>query len=70
MRLWALTLISSAAVRLNAAGQKLPKSGKVFISVKNSDKEAMVLVAKNLVDMGFEICQRAELLHFRKLASR
>ncbi|CAL6343831.1 unnamed protein product [Bathycoccus prasinos] len=38
-----------------AAGQKLPKSGKVFISVKNSDKEAMVPVAKNLVDMGFEI---------------
>ena len=34
---------------------KLPKSGKVFISVKNSDKEAMVPVAKDLIDMGFEV---------------
>ena len=38
-----------------AGGQKLPKSGKVFISVKNSDKEAMVPVAKDLIDMGFEV---------------
>jgi carbamoyl-phosphate synthase large subunit len=38
-----------------AAGQKLPKKGNVFISVKNQDKRNIVLVAKKLGDMGFKI---------------
>jgi len=38
-----------------AAGQALPKKGKVFISVKNQDKRNIVFVAKKLEDMGFEI---------------
>ncbi len=38
-----------------AAGQALPKSGKVFISVKNQDKRNIVFIAKKLEDMGFEI---------------
>ena len=38
-----------------AAGQKLPKKGNVFISVKNQDKRSIVFVAKKLVDLGFKI---------------
>ncbi|MCL5019910.1 MAG: carbamoyl-phosphate synthase large subunit, partial [Patescibacteria group bacterium] len=38
-----------------AAGQKLPKKGNVFISVKNQDKRRMVLIAKKLSDLGFKI---------------
>jgi carbamoyl-phosphate synthase large subunit len=38
-----------------AAGQGLPSKGKVFISVKNSDKRNTVFIAKKLLDMGFEI---------------
>jgi len=38
-----------------AAGQNLPLKGKIFISVKNSDKRNLVFVAKKLSDMGFEI---------------
>ncbi|MDD5495593.1 MAG: carbamoyl-phosphate synthase large subunit [Candidatus Omnitrophica bacterium] len=38
-----------------AAGQKLPKKGNVFISVKNQDKRNMVFVAKKLSDLGFKI---------------
>jgi len=38
-----------------AAGQALPKKGKVFISVKNQDKRNIVFIAKKLEDMNFEI---------------
>jgi len=38
-----------------SAGQFLPKKGKVFISVKNSDKRSIVFIAKGLRDLGFEI---------------
>ncbi len=38
-----------------AAGQKLPDKGAVFVSVKNSDKRAIVPIARKLIDMGFEI---------------
>ncbi|MDD2654599.1 MAG: carbamoyl-phosphate synthase large subunit [Candidatus Omnitrophica bacterium] len=38
-----------------AAGQKLPVSGKIFISVKNGDKREIVFIAKKLSDMGFKI---------------
>ncbi|WP_443113467.1 carbamoyl-phosphate synthase large subunit [Herbaspirillum seropedicae] len=37
------------------AGVKLPKSGKVFLSVKNSDKPRAVQVARDLVALGFSI---------------
>ncbi|HEY4318990.1 MAG TPA: carbamoyl-phosphate synthase large subunit [Herbaspirillum sp.] len=37
------------------AGVKLPKSGKVFLSVKGSDKPRAVQIAKDLVAMGFSI---------------
>ncbi len=37
------------------AGVKLPTSGKVFLSVKGSDKPRAVQVAKDLLGMGFQI---------------
>ena len=38
-----------------ACGYTLPLSGKVFISVRNKDKRAIIFIAKKLYDMGFEL---------------
>jgi carbamoyl-phosphate synthase large subunit len=38
-----------------AAGVKLPRSGKVFISVKNDDKPAVVDLARRLRALGFKL---------------
>jgi len=38
------------------AGQKLPLSGTVFISVKDRDKKAVLPVARQFSDLGFSIC--------------
>jgi carbamoyl-phosphate synthase large subunit len=38
-----------------AAGVKLPRSGRVFISLKNSDKPRAVEIARTLVRLGFEL---------------
>ncbi|MES1205600.1 MAG: carbamoyl-phosphate synthase large subunit [Pseudomonadota bacterium] len=38
-----------------AAGTRLPKAGRVFLSLQDADKEGAVSVAALLVDMGFEI---------------
>ena len=38
-----------------AAAPALPKSGKVFISVRDSDKKAIIPIAKDLAALGFEI---------------
>ena len=38
-----------------AANNMLPKTGKIFISVKNDDKRNIVFIAKKLLDMGFSI---------------
>jgi carbamoyl-phosphate synthase large subunit len=38
-----------------AAGQALPAKGTVFISVKDADKRGIILIAKKLSDLGFEI---------------
>ncbi|HZY66744.1 MAG TPA: carbamoyl-phosphate synthase large subunit [Rubrobacteraceae bacterium] len=40
---------------LTAAGQTLPESGRVYISVANRDKRAVVLIARAFADLGFEI---------------
>ena len=37
------------------AGVKLPESGKVFLSVKASDKPRTVQVARDLVEIGFQL---------------
>ncbi|MBN8521160.1 MAG: carbamoyl-phosphate synthase large subunit [Alphaproteobacteria bacterium] len=38
-----------------AAGTLLPTSGKVFLSVRDSDKESLVPIARELIDLGFKI---------------
>jgi carbamoyl-phosphate synthase large subunit len=38
-----------------AAGAPLPTSGKVFLSVKNRDKRALLPIAKRLSEMGFSL---------------
>ena len=38
-----------------AAGNVLPTEGKVFLSVKDSDKEALVPLAKELDELGFKL---------------
>ena len=38
-----------------AAGARLPESGTVFISVKDSDKAAMAAPARKLLELGYEI---------------
>ncbi len=39
----------------SGAGQMLPREGKVFISVQDSDKRNIVFLAKKLFDMGFKL---------------
>jgi carbamoyl-phosphate synthase large subunit len=41
------------------AGQKLPLSGNIFISVKNQDKRDVVYISKRLADLGFKIVSTA-----------
>jgi carbamoyl-phosphate synthase large subunit len=43
------------AKALTAAGQTLPVSGRVYISVANRDKRAVVLIARAFADLGFEL---------------
>jgi carbamoyl-phosphate synthase large subunit len=43
------------AKALTAAGQTLPVSGRVYISVANRDKRAVVLIARAFADLGFEV---------------
>ncbi len=38
------------------AGINLPLKGKVFISIKDDDKEDVVSIAKNLKNLGFSVC--------------
>ncbi|MCX7926880.1 MAG: carbamoyl-phosphate synthase large subunit [Candidatus Omnitrophica bacterium] len=38
-----------------AAGQRLPKKGNVFVSVRDKDKRAIVFIAKKLADLGFSL---------------
>jgi carbamoyl-phosphate synthase large subunit len=43
------------AKALTAAGQELPIAGRVYISVSNREKRAVVLIARAFADLGFEI---------------
>jgi carbamoyl-phosphate synthase large subunit len=38
-----------------AAGQELPRGGTVFVSVKDKDKRAIIMIARGLADLGFQI---------------
>jgi carbamoyl-phosphate synthase large subunit len=39
----------------NAAGRQLPTEGKVFLTVKDSDKRSIVMVAQQLISLGFSL---------------
>ncbi len=49
------TLGLAMAKSQQAAGQELPQSGNVFISVRGDDKDAVAPVAEKLVHLGFHI---------------
>ena len=38
-----------------AAGMKLPRKGRILLTVKNTDKRAIVSEARNLISLGYEI---------------
>ena len=38
-----------------AAGQRLPREGSVFVSLKNKDKRPMIFITKKLHELGFHI---------------
>src|SRR3972149_367282 len=46
--------LAFAKARL-AAGMRLPKTGRVFISVRDDDKMAATVIAERLYRIGFEI---------------
>jgi carbamoyl-phosphate synthase large subunit len=39
-----------------AAGVQLPRSGRVFLSVRDGDKPEIAGIARQLADLGFELC--------------
>ncbi len=47
-----------------AAGQRIPTSGKVFVSVKDRDKAKLVPVVRHLIDLGFSIVATAGTCQF------
>jgi carbamoyl-phosphate synthase large subunit len=48
------------------AGTRLPKNGKVFLSVKDADKENLLPVAKELADIGFDLIATGGTARFLK----
>jgi len=49
-----------------AAGVKLPLEGKVFISIKDSDKAGYLLLAKDLMSMGYSVVATDGTAHYMK----
>jgi carbamoyl-phosphate synthase large subunit len=49
------TFGSAFAKAMLGAGQRLPQGGAAFISVNNSDKPAVVPIARELADLGFTL---------------
>ncbi len=39
-----------------SSGFTIPQSGKVFLSVRDADKEALVPIARELTELGFKLC--------------
>ncbi|MFC1510484.1 carbamoyl-phosphate synthase large subunit [Candidatus Omnitrophota bacterium] len=51
----ATTFAEAFAKAQISAGQHLPKSGKIFLSVRDEDKRAIIFIAKALEDLGFKL---------------
>ena len=54
------------AKSLMGAGVHLPSSGKVFLSVKDADKDNLLPIAKELLDIGFELLATGGTCRFLK----
>ena len=54
------------AKSLMGAGVHLPTGGKVFLSVKDADKENLLPIAKELLDIGFELLATGGTCRFLK----
>ena len=50
-----------------AAGNNLPLSGSVFISVRDEDKENILLLSQVLKNLNFNILQQKELQVFKNV---
>jgi carbamoyl-phosphate synthase large subunit len=50
---------SAFAKAERAAGRPLPTGGRVFLSVRDADKDAAVLLGRRLADLGFELSATA-----------
>jgi carbamoyl-phosphate synthase large subunit len=50
---------SAFAKAERAAGRPLPTSGRVFLSVRDADKNAVVMLGRRLADIGFELSATA-----------
>jgi carbamoyl-phosphate synthase large subunit len=50
------TFAEAFAKAQRGAGVLLPKGGKAFVSVRDADKGGVVKIARDLVELGFEVC--------------
>ncbi|OFZ19873.1 MAG: carbamoyl phosphate synthase large subunit [Bdellovibrionales bacterium GWB1_55_8] len=50
------TFAAAYAKALAAAGMSLPGRGTVFLSIRNEDKAEALSIAKNLKELGFDLC--------------
>ena len=53
-----------------AAGERIPESGSVFVSIRDEDKRAFISIARQLIDLGFTIMageETADLLNRNNL---
>lgn len=42
------------------AGEKIPRSGQIYLSIRNEDKRAFITIAKQLLDFGFKLAAPEE----------
>jgi carbamoyl-phosphate synthase large subunit len=50
------TFAEAYAKAQSGAGEKLPRGGKAFLSVREQDKPFVAQVARDLVELGFTLC--------------
>jgi carbamoyl-phosphate synthase large subunit len=50
------TFAGAYAKALTAAGSRLPRAGTVFLSIRDEDKAEILLIARGLRDLGFDLC--------------
>ncbi len=49
------TFAEAFAKATMASGERLPRGGRAFLSVKSSDKPGVAVVGRDLIDLGFEL---------------